>query len=281
MTLTIVIVLYNQKIEECKTVITLNNLGLDSEVFKESEVIIYDNSPNQQSLSSELLDSPWNFTYFHDPRNLGIAIAYNFAFEMAKQHGSEWLLLFDHDTQVTQSYVDALFNLDHIEKEIVSVVPKVICNDVMISPVFSDTLRPLSIEKPIEGIQEKPVMAINSGSLLRVSFLEEISGFNTKFPLDYLDHWIYHEIYSKGYKVMLLPEVLDHELSVMDYRNVSLKRYKSILDSELYFYKNYKSDLFPAYRTQLVKRLMKQILLVSNKKIALYTLRRIFDSRKG
>jgi hypothetical protein len=35
--------------------------------------------------------------------------------------------------------------------------------------------------------------------------------------------------------------------------------------------------LLPAYRNQLIKRLMKQVVLVKNKKIAAYTLRRLFS----
>lgn len=277
---TIVIVLYNQKIDECNTVRTLRNLDFSKESIKDIELIIYDNSSTKQSPSS-LSDFDWQFSYIHDPRNLGIATAYNYALEVANQNGSEWLLLFDHDTKVTQEFCDSIFNLNKIDQDIVSVVPKIVSNQVMISPVFSDTLRPLYTQRPKEGIQERPVMAINSASLLRVSFLNEIGGFSTEFPLDYLDHWIYHEINSKGYKILLLSEELEHELSVLDYSNVSLKRYKSILDSEISFYKKYKNELFRAYRNQLLKRFAKQIVLVKDKKIAFYTLRQIFNTRKG
>jgi hypothetical protein len=63
----------------------------------------------------------------------------------------------------------------------------------------------------------------------------------------------------------------------MDYSRVSLARYQSILNSEVSFYQNYKNDLFPSYRKQLVKRFLKQALTVKNKKIALATLLRIFS----
>jgi hypothetical protein len=120
-------------------------------------------------------------------------------------------------------------------------------------------------------------MAINSGSLIRVSFLEKIKGFNNDFPLDYLDHWLFHEIFSNDYKVMVMESSLNHDLSVMNYENVSMNRYRSILDSEIRYYKNYKKELLPAYRIQLMKRLAKQLLLVKNKKIAAYTFRCLFS----
>jgi hypothetical protein len=124
-------------------------------------------------------------------------------------------------------------------------------------------------------------MAINSGAVIRVAFLKEIGGFNEEFPLDYLDHWLFYEIYAKNYKTFVLDIYLHHDLSVMDYNSISLTRYKSILHSEFTFYKKYKRELFPEYRKQLFKRLLKQIITVKNKKIALYTLRMILSLKGG
>jgi hypothetical protein len=166
-------------------------------------------------------------------------------------------------------------NLGEQNETIAGIVPIVNCEGTIISPVFSHTLRPLKDQKPVVGIQDKPVMAINSGSLIRVSFLNEIGGFNTQFPLDYLDHWLFFEIYARGYKVLLLDVRLEHELSVMDYSRVSLARYVSIIDSEMDFYRNYKTDLFSAYRIQLMKRFLKQLLTVKHKGIAFCTLKKL------
>jgi GT2 family glycosyltransferase len=242
----------------------------------ELSIIIYDNSPEKQAFDTSQYQDI-QISYIHDKRNLGIATAYNYAFDTAMKNGCEWLLLLDHDTHITNKYIKEVLNLQGIEKNIAAVVPRITSENTFISPVYSDELRPLKGEKPNPGLQNKPVMAINSGALIRVEYLEKLGGFNEKFPLDYLDHWIFHEIYSSGYKVLLLNVTLDHELSVMDYSRISLTRYQSILDSEIRFYKNYKRDLLSAYRTQLGKRFLKQLLLVKNKKIAIYTLRRLFS----
>ncbi len=270
---TIVVVFYKQKIAESKTFSTLME-ALKGQDTAGMDLILYDNSPEEQDFRSE--DYPaLQIAYVHDPRNLGIATAYNYALSAAKQRGSEWLLLFDHDTEVTEPYVAAFCREPQVDKTIAAVVPKINSGGTMVSPVYSDSLRPLTVERPAPGVQNKAVMAINSGSLLRVSFLNEIGGFNEEFPLDYLDHWLFHEIYARGQKVLLVDITLEHELSVMDYSTVSLWRYKSILDAEMKFYSEYKKDLHASYKKQLGKRLLKQLLLVKNKKIALYTLRRL------
>ncbi|MEH7010036.1 glycosyltransferase [Neobacillus niacini] len=277
MKITMVIVLYKLEPEESKTFKTLKQtLFLQKEHLNDIELILYDNSPNRYEFD------PHNYkgiqiSYHHDPRNLGIVTAYNIAWECAKRNGSQWLLLLDHDTELTSAYINEVLNLTGISSEVTAVVPKINSGNMMISPMFSNALRPLKEERPVEGIQNQSVTAINSGALIRVSFLNQIDGFNTSFSLDFLDHWLFYEIYAKGYKVLVLNVSLEHELSVMDYSRVSLDRYKSILESEMFFYRNYKKDLYSPYRIQLTKRFFKQLITVKNKEIAMYTLNKLFS----
>lgn len=271
---TIVIVIYKVLPEYSRTLCSLFSI-LETKKNDNMSVIIYDNSPDIKNYDPGYHNI--NSSYKHDPRNLGITAAYNYAFAEARENGSEWLLLLDHDTELTEEYIDKVMNMDEKDKKVAAVVPKINCENQMISPVYSNTLRPLQGDKPAAGIQEKPVMAINSGALIRMSFLNEIGGFNEEFPLDYLDHWLFYEIYVKAYRVRILNVSLEHELSVMDYSRVSLTRYKSILESEIRFYKKYKKDLYKPYRIQLAKRFLKQVLTVKNKRIALYTLQRLFS----
>jgi len=272
---TIIIVFYNQSIEVSKTFQTL--VGNSKEFLSEDiSIILYDNSPNSQKFDEKKYEGI-NISYKHDPRNLGIATAYNFAWSFAKTNGSEWLVLFDHDTEVTRQYVQQMLEVKEVNRDIAAVVPIISCEGTVISPVFSNTLRPLQQDRPLAGVQQNPVMAINSGSLIKVSFLNQINGFNENFALDYLDHWIFFEIYSNGFKVKVLDVSLEHELSVMDYSRVSVNRYKSIIDSESYFYQHYHKELLPAYRSQLFKRLIKQVLIVKNKRIAIQTLKKFLS----
>jgi GT2 family glycosyltransferase len=277
MKITMIIVLYKLTIEESKTVKSLKKALANQLVLGQNlELLLYDNSPEMQDFDPDAFPNI-KFTYIHDKRNLGIATAYNFAFNTAKENGSNWLLLFDHDTEVTEDYVKHFGTLQSFGPNVAAVVPIINYENTTISPVMSNTLRPLQEEKPSAGFQRTPVMAINSGSLIRVEFLKAIDGFNNRFPLDYLDHWLFNEIYAKGYNVHVLNTSLEHELSVMDYSRVSITRYQSILDSEILFYKEYKRELLSTYKIQLVKRLLKQVLLVKNKKIAVCTLRRLLS----
>ncbi|WHX99996.1 glycosyltransferase [Neobacillus sp. DY30] len=276
MKLTMVVVLYKLKPEESKTFQTLSRIiNSNFNSCHDIELILYDNSPEKHDFSSPRHEGI-HITYKHDYRNLGIATAYNHAWSMAKANNSQWLLLLDHDTELTQEYFNSILNISNVPEEVAAVVPKINSENTMISPVYSNSLRPLKEERPSPGIQDRPVMAINSGALISVNFLNEINGFNEDFSLDYLDHWLFFKIYEKQKKVLLIDVTLEHELSVLDYTRVSLQRYQSILDSEVNFYQNFKKDLVSKYRMQLAKRFLKQVLTVKNKEIAFLTLKRFF-----
>ncbi|MDQ0231433.1 glycosyltransferase [Metabacillus malikii] len=275
---TAVIVLYKVKVNDSKTIQSLSkSLLTHKDLNNKIEFIIYDNSPEKQEIDPNLFGD-CKLIYVHDERNEGISTAYNYALTVANNTKSKWLLLLDHDTNLTNDYLDMIIDYNEADRHVAAIVPTIYSSGKKISPVFSNTFKPLQDEQPGVGVQSDPVMAINSGSLIKVDFLNKISGFNREFPLDYLDHWLFYEVYKSGYFVNVLNVELEHDLSVMDYNNVSFTRYRSILDSEYTFYKKYKKELYPAYKKQLVKRLLKQFILVKNKKIALYTLKQILLS---
>lgn len=280
MKITIVVVLYKLKPEDSKTFQALKQtLFLQKEQLNDIEIILYDNSPEINEFDYTEYEGI-HISYHHDPRNFGIVTAYNFAWDYANSNGSKWLLLLDHDTELTTEYINEVISITALPKEVMAIVPKIRDGEKIISPMYSHSLRPLKEEIPLAGIQEQPVTALNSGTLIQVSFINEIGGFNTSFPLDFLDHWMFFEIYANGYKVMVLDITLEHELSVMDYRRVTLERYKSILTSEFNYYQNYKKELYSQFRLQLAKRFFKQILTVNNKKIAFYTLRMLLNFKE-
>ncbi|MFS7260467.1 glycosyltransferase [Carnobacterium divergens] len=263
--ITAIVVLYKMKPEESKT---YQNLLKYTQQYPEviENVVIYDNSPTR----CEEVSLPEGYSYVHDSTNDGLAKAYNCAFEVAKKAQSKWLWLFDQDTDLENTFLDLAIQEAQSEskEKIASIVPYIRSNNKIVSPVFADTIRPLVGELPKIGLQSKKVMAINSGSLVRIDFLEKINGFNLEFPIDYLDHWFYHRIFEEGYTVDVINCTIDHELSLMTPKDISDERYLQVLTYEKKYYKNYNQELFPAYKKHLKKRYLKN-LLVDRKKAKL------------
>lgn len=270
MNYTMVLVLYEQRLEDAKTYQSLLKHLTTSQKMHTVEVLIYDNSVKIKNQKDALPDG---YKFIKNQGNIGLAKTYNDALKKAKENQSDWLVLLDQDTELTGAYFEALFNADIKDEAVVSLVPQIVSEDKFVSPISSEGLPKIEKEQLTPGIYQD-LMAINSASALRVEFLVTLGGFNEAFPLDYLDHWLYFEINQRKKSIQVLDVTIQHELSVMDYNSISLGRYQSILDSEATFYMKYSLLSKKTYKKRLLLRFFKQMLTVKNKQIAKYTLKK-------
>lgn len=252
-----VVVLYNMTFSESSTIISLNKL-LASAAFPEiREVLIFDNS--QKASEPQGLDQ--RFAYYHSKENVGLARAYNRALEESKEEIA-WLVTLDQDTTLTGDYLNELISCSaKVSDSTVAIAPIIKDQEQQISPVRSDTLRPLHSALP-QGNQtySSDIMVINSATALRTGFLKKIGGYNLEFPLDYLDHWLSWRIFAEGKEVRILRTSINHSLSVLHYSELTISRYRSILENEVLFYFEYQKEQFGKYRKQLFFRGLKQLI---------------------
>lgn len=261
----VVIVLYQQRFSQSPSF----DLLMKAVKEKKIQLVVYDNSPVKQL--EPLLEQDKDISYYHDPSNPGLATAYNYALNHAQQN-IRYFVTLDHDSQLTATYFDTLLTIDWTD-ELVAAVPLVYAGSNQISPVFADRYINRQVEKVDRSqLSQRRIMAINSGAVFSIKFLKEISGFNLDFPLDFLDHWLFWTIYQFKKTVFILPEKMEHDLSVLDYQKVSVTRYQSILKAEKTFYQNYDKEMLPRHRKQLLLRTVKQFLTVRNRKIWRLTL---------
>lgn len=261
----VVIVLYQQCFSQSPSF----DLLMKAVKEKKIQLVVYDNSPVKQL--EPLLEQDKDISYYHDPSNPGLATAYNYALNHAQQN-IRYFVTLDHDSQLTATYFDTLLTIDWTD-ELVAAVPLVYAGSNQISPVFADRYINRQVEKVDRSqLSQRRIMAINSGAVFSIKFLKEIGGFNLDFPLDFLDHWLFWTIYQFKKTVFILPEKMEHDLSVLDYQKVSVTRYQSILKAEKTFYQNYDKEMLPRHRKQLLLRTVKQFLTVRNRKIWRLTL---------
>lgn len=254
----LIVVLYNMTYSDSPTINSLNKL-LTSDFFPEiQKVLIFDNS--DQATQPNGLEA--RFTYQHSQENVGLAKAYNYAIKQREQK-TEWLVTLDQDTQLTNAYLkEMLLKARTLPEKVVAIAPVIMDQQQQISPVRSDTLRPLHKELPqSDQIFSSDIMVINSGTAVRIDFLLQINGYNEEFPLDYLDHWLSWKIFAEQRQLYNLNTILQHELSVLHYEEqMKISRYQSILQAEYNYYLKYASNLFSTYRKQLFLRSCKQFL---------------------
>lgn len=267
----IVIVLYQCSLDKSVTFISLteqlNKTAIDY------ELIIYNNDVNQKIKYPE-------FIIVNSEENKKLEGAYNFALERALKNGKNWVLLLDQDTVIPNNYFKAVENLfsTGYSTDLVAVVPKLVSNKKVISPVLVSNLMRFENEINIVGYTTKRINALNSLSLLNSQFIKSIGGFSKDYSFDFHDHWCFNQIHKHRKLVYVLDVATEHESSFINFEeNISFSRYKEFLSTENRFIKNeIGMPVYFFYKMKILLRSIKQFIHYKNKKYSLITLSSFF-----
>ncbi len=182
--------------------------------------------------------------YVHDNTedNIYLAAAYNKGCGYAQQHGCQWMVLLDDDTEITEEYLTELQRITEQDGSFVAV------------PRLEDSAGRLLSPFRYHG----RLTAFNSGVAIPVGLMRDTIGtFSTDFPLDYLDYWFFLQLRRKGIEVRVMQASLRHSLSISDYSQVSAERYQSLLTAEKRFAEE-EGGMYPfLYRLRLLGRAVK------------------------
>lgn len=251
----IVVVVYEVSLTKASTLTSLQKVLARFACPELRKIYVIDNSSKRQA--AEFLDE--RFVYHFAGENLGLARAYNYVWPKSMAAGCEWLITLDQDTTITGEYLNILVRnmVNNIEK-LGIIAPEIYDKGQQISPVYSNTLRPLKKALPKSGEYDRDIMVINSGAAVRITALKQIDGYNEFFSLDYLDHWLCWELLNHNYHIRVVATKLEHDLSVLDYSKMDIDRYKQILEAEYCYYYDYQKKLLPSLKKQLFLRASKQ-----------------------
>lgn len=246
-----VVVLYKMAFDQSRGVQSLLKALSEDETSGEAiELMVCDNTPYEQA-------APARFSgrFYRDMTNPGLAHWFNLALKDASESGLSWILLLDQDTEATAEYIaEVLAQTEAMEsdREIVAILPKLVQNGVVCSPLTPPTYRhPRPFNQSFSGVAGSRLHVFNSGSVLRVAALNDAGGFPEDFPLDYLDHATFAQLQSRGGKLFVLRSSLEHDLSSNNVRRTdaaAVTRHQSTLAAERRFYKRNGSALDRLYR---------------------------------
>ena len=189
-----------------------------------------------------LLPADTKAIYVHDntEKNIYLAAAYNQGLAYAVANGFKYIVLLDADASPTEEYLSAVQQAISSGEQHAFWAPNLV------------SAKGLKLSPSVHwGIP----IALNSGLLLPVTLLQEIGGFNTDYPLDYLDCWLCYQLQQRHIPLHTLPVTLLHDLSVTDYSRVPRERYLSLLSGEKRFAKE--TGHVWRYRFRLIGRLIK------------------------
>lgn len=238
----VVIVLYKMKPSESPSLRTLQAAiaCLPHEEAK-IRILLYDNTPGGQRV-----DIPEGMEYVADPENGGLAKAYNYALEIAAKNGFDWLLTLDQDSNLPADFVSKVCHTAAFVEplsNVAAIVPCILGDGRVRSPLRRIKHRPVGkfISKDFIGVADDNTLAVNSASVLRVSALKSIGGYDLRYGLDQSDIVMYHHLHCNNFRVFVAGNIrVNHELSHLDLENrCSLRRYESILFAEEAFCDEY------------------------------------------
>jgi glycosyltransferase involved in cell wall biosynthesis len=275
-----VIVLYREDPAQSRAIQSFKEaFEVDPALASQLFVCVYDNSPQPPPLPSDLFPCGW--MSFQPGQNDGLAVAYNAALDIAGENSIRWLLMLDSDTQITPSFVNACLDaiaLVETDERVAALVPRIVENGAIHSPRFASAWRRHTLGPEIYGVINEELVAMNSGSVLRVSAVAALGGFNTDFWLDYLDYWLFRSLHLRAWRVFVLREALAHSLSFADpISRMSHERYGNMLAAEHYFVAGFGSQ-WERIRLKLVliKRAVSLGLRPGGARLSRLTFRQLF-----
>ena len=250
------------------------------------QILLWDNSPEAAS-GAQLHDG---VRYVHDPRNLGLACAYNRGLEMAIDAKSDWLITLDQDTSVPADYFLKMSLAATASRAIAGVgaiVPQIHAGGRIVSPnYFVLGAIPRWFSGGHCGVPEQAVYAFNSGSMLSVTALQQIGGYDPWFWLDNSDAQVFNRLHQHGKRVYIAGDTaLQHDFSMKNMsERMSADRYRNTLLAETAFWDMRMNRMAGWERgLRLLLRLIKHRVRQDNMELRRITrqalLRRLFTSR--
>ena len=251
--LSLCIVLYNSSFSESKAISSLLNVR---DEIKNITVDIYLNGNCDQDLSevNELFS-------VHDNHgaNLFLLDNYGHCAKQSKDKNIEWIAFFDQDTEITPAYIKVLKMEINANKQHFAFFPKLIVNEKPISPMrltFGSSF-PLRTMNAGE-YKNLDFVGLNSGSVYKIIFLENLQSIEKDFRLDALDNCLSYKLYKSGLPFKVLDVEIQHNLSVMQGEPLNEVRARSILSAEFHYFKLYRNAFeFVIYKVRLLFRLLK------------------------
>ena len=249
-------------------------------------IILWDNSPAPKCVPR----LPDDVVYHCDPRNPGLAAAYNYALQVALRNGSKWLITFDQDTMVPCDYFVRMAASARICSQspgVAAIVPQIAYGRKQLSPYyFVWDCFPRWYRPGFDGVPRESVYAFNSGAMLRVDALMQIGGYDPMFPLDQSDTAIFRALHQHG-KLVYIDGTLQlrHEFSMNDLdRRMTAGRYSRALQAESAFWDLRMNRLAGCERTlRLMLRFIRQWLRRESSELRQVTLdflmARVFRTR--
>jgi len=198
-------------------------------------IFIIDNSDIKLKISDVVLNQP-NVKYHWLGQNKGLATGLNEGIRLCQKHNSEWVLLLDQDSIVSEDMVACM--LDEYGKNTNAVKIGMLCPDVFLSdkgihqyPLYFGSYMVNKVTDTSDHVD----FAITSGSLIKLSLFDTLGYMDEMFFIDYIDYDFCLKLRSRGYKILYVRDAsLKHKLGDVKTSKIGIL-YTSHLPKRIYY----------------------------------------------
>lgn len=251
-----VVILYNVNPEKSAT---LQFLAHESLRF-DMGYYIWDNSPEIQYEKSSLMDTIQSTDkyYIHNSNNISLAIIYNNSIRLFQNYDA--IVFWDQDSNPSPLYFDNLKIGISNNPDIDLFLPKIYCDDKLVSPAKLGIVRGKLLKNLNSGlISANGMCAITSGMCIKLSFFK-VSGFqfNEELKLYGIDTDFSISYRKLRHFYFLIDIVIKHDLYELSNGRDEVevrKRFKNKMDAIKITYKNHAVNKFILYIYKLYLRL--------------------------
>ena len=232
---------------------------------------------NSLTSHKKILPKSSKIEYYWQEKNLGIAVALNFACQKSLQDGYSFLLTMDQDSKF-------------LNQDIVKLLEFVKNNDCqnigIISPYHDILTKNLKSNNQLEH----PLEVMTSGNLLNLAIYQKVGQFNEDLFIDCVDTWMCLNIKKNGYDIVQLNDIsLKHQLGNATLKKIfgktiicsnhePIRRYY-MMRNTLYVTKYFEHD-FPKYCQYLKKVQRHQMIIVLFEQAGFKKFRYMLQGRK-
>lgn len=218
----ILVVLYNKKILECRTILSL----LKNKVLKNSKIVVWNNGPaeiNTIGAQEKIESYGYEFAFFETTQNASLAYIYNQTVTLFK---SIRYILLDHDSHLSSEYINDV-NLVLSNK---IGMPEIFFNGELVNPCINM----LPCQNLKDRLPNVPIMTIGSGLVLGRNVVEQLIGiygkvFDERFYLYGVDTTFCLRVFNAGItSSIMLIHGFEHSLSRLEIENGPIKEFRRI-----------------------------------------------------
>lgn len=172
------------------------------------KLYIIDNNSSYKKIIKGLEKNP-KIEIIYNENNIGLGAAQNIGIRESLKNNSEWILLFDDDTEIPHEYVDVMLNeYKKVNNNNISILlPKIEHKNSKKKTIYIEYDKKLKVITNLKENNDKILIGMASGSLIKSEVIKKIGLFKEKYFIEYIDYEFCLRNVRNGYLNLLISKI--------------------------------------------------------------------------